>query len=372
MVLAIATGTRADWGLLSPLATELRNNGFQLRIWATNMHANPSFGNSLDEIAADGFQPQLIGRYEGEADKILASNIVDFGKAMDKDKPNTIIILGDRIEMLGVASAAMLRDLPIIHIAGGTVSEGAVDNVIRDSITRMASLHLTETEGTASRLHSIGVPGERVHICGGLGIYNALNRKLMTRVELSENLDFDLGKRLLVGTLHAATRPVEGEEPLQAMHSMLAALGDWLQEDSGNRIILTWPNNDVDPTPQIEALEDFKAHFPVQVKVVPSLGALRYLSAVKLSCGVVGNSSSGLVEVPSLGVPTLDIGSRQKGRECGPSVIHCAPDKDSITRGLKHILSPDFQAFAKTAPNPYARPETPRLMVEAISDFLKN
>lgn len=367
--IVIATGTRADWGLLKPLADELRRREAPLSVWATNMHADPSFGNSLAEISADGYQPELIGRYRGDASETVAENTLAFGKALRETKPTAIIILGDRMEMLGVASAALITGTPIIHIAGGTVSEGAVDNSIRNAISQMASLHLTETEKTASRLRAMGISASDIHVCGASGVYNATRRKLMSRDELERSLGFDLGEQLLVCTLHAATRPGPGEEPLQAMESMLTALGLWLAEEEGNRVILTWPNNDVDPAPQVRAMEKFAATRPEQVLVIPSLGALRYLSAVAISKGVIGNSSSGLVEVPSTGVPTLDIGSRQTGRECGPSVIHCAPDAATIYAGIRKILSPEIQALAAKRENPYAKPDTPSLMAEAVINY---
>lgn len=370
--IAIATGTRADWGLLRPLADELRRREVPLRVWATNMHADPAFGNSLAEISADGYQPELIGRYRENADETVAENTAAFGKALREASPKAIIILGDRIEMLGVASAALVNGVPIIHIAGGTVSEGAVDDAIRNAISQMASLHLTETEGSAKRLLGMGIPAANIHICGALGVYNATRRKLMSREELEESLGFDLGKQLLVATLHAATRPGPGEEPLEAMRSMLQALDLWLAEDEGNRVILTWPNNDVDPAPQVREMEKLAAKKPEQVLVIPSLGALRYLSAVSLSKGVIGNSSSGLVEVPSAGVPTLDIGSRQTGRECGPSVSHCAPDAKAIYKGIRQILSPEAQTQAARRENPYARQDTPSKMAAAITSHLSH
>lgn len=366
---AVATGTRADWGLMRPLLRELSRRGVSLRVYTTNMHADPKFGNSAAEICADGFVPVPVGQYRQLPEEIVAENVEAFGRCFRADPPKGVLVLGDRMEMLGVASAALLSGVPVIHIAGGTVSEGAVDNTIRDMISRVASLHLTETPATACRLRKMGISPDRIFVCGALGVYNALNRQLIGREELERQLSFSLGCQLLIGTLHAATLPGAGEEPLAAMASFLDALGRWLALSEGNRLILTWPNNDVDPAPQIAAMDDFAARYPGQVKVVPSLGALRYLSAVALSKGVVGNSSSGLVEVPSAGVPTLDIGSRQKGRECGPSVWHCAPDSESVFNGILHILTPQFQALAARKENPYARPDTPALMADAILSY---
>lgn len=365
-MIAIATGTRADWGLLSPLARELRRRGADVEIWATNTHACEEFGATADEIRADGFDPVMVGGYVEGAEETVAENVVAFGRKFRQKSPSAVVILGDRMEMLGVASAALLAGVPIAHIAGGTVSEGAVDDSIRNAISQMAAIHLTETPQTASRLLEMGIRESAIVVAGALGVFNAMNRRLLSREELEEDLGMDFGERLLVGTLHAATCPGPGEEPLEAMRAFAEAVGKWLAEDSGGRAVLTWPNNDVEPHPQIVLLERLGAEWSGRVSVRPSLGALRYLSLVGVSSGVIGNSSSALVEVPSMGVPSLDIGSRQKGRECGPSVVHCGPGADEIYRGIKKILGNGMQALASRRVNPYYKPDTPSLMASAI------
>lgn len=365
-MIAIATGTRADWGLLRPLAVELDRRGVEIEIWATNTHANPDFGNTAEEIRFDGFEPRMIGRYVEGAEETVAENVVAFGREFREKRPEMVVILGDRMEMLGVASATLLAGIPIAHIAGGTVSEGAVDDAIRNAISQMASLHLTETPGTRRRLLAMGIADGRIVVTGALGVYNGLNRRLMTREELERDLGMDFGNRLLVGTLHAATHPGPGETPLEAMRAFTGAVGKWLDSAEGGRVVLTWPNNDVDPTPQIAELEELEKNYKERVRVVPSLGALRYLSLVAVSNGVIGNSSSALVEVPSMGVPSLDIGSRQRGRECEVSVIHCGPSQQEIFEGILKILSEERRQIAAKRENPYFRPDTPSLMASAI------
>lgn len=371
-MIAIATGTRADWGLLSPLAQELRDRGCEVEVWTTNIHADPAFGSTAGEIHADGFDPVAVGRYAEGQEETVAENVTSFGRRMRESRPECIVVLGDRMEMLGVASAALLAGVPLVHIAGGTVSEGAVDDSIRNAISQMASLHLTETPGTAGRLRTMGIDPAKVKVCGALGVYNATKRQLMSRSELERSLGMELGGKVLVGTLHAATCPGPGEEPLQAMKAFLEALGEWLGSDGEGKAVLTWPNNDVDPAPQITEMERFEAAWPGRVKVVPSLGAVRYLSLVALSRGVVGNSSSGIVEVPSVGVPTLDTGTRQKGREHGQSVIHCGPTAPEIREGIRKLLSDEAQSAARHCENPYHQPDTPTRMAEAILDELRN
>ena len=208
----------------------------------------------------------------------------------------------------------------------------------------------------------MGETPERVITAGAPGVFNALNIPLMPAQALSDSLDgFPLGSSFLVVTLHAATL-AEGN-PLEIQENMLASLSRLLPD---TRLIITYPNCDVDPAPLIDSLRRFESGHSDCVKVVPSLGRLRYLSAVALSDGVVGNSSSALVEVPSLGVPSLDIGTRQKGRECGPSVIHCGVSSSDISAGLSRILSSEMRHIAAQRVNPYFTPGTPYLIADTI------
>ena len=303
-MIAIATGTRADWGLLRPLAVELRKRGEEVGVIATNMHCDPRFGDSRREIVGDGFEPVAdIGCWEGRTETV-AGNTLGFGKVLRRLAPRCLVILGDRMEMLGAASAALMEGVPIVHIAGGTISEGAIDDSIRHAISKMASLHLTETEESAGRLLQMGEEPGRVVVCGAPGVWNALNRDLMGREELRSGLkadfdpSFELGEEYLVVTHHPATRSATAFA--DELRELLAALGSWLEQKEERQLIMTWPNNDENPAEAIALLNSFAERYPGRVLVVPSLGARRYLSAVAGSAGVVGNSSSGIVETPLL------------------------------------------------------------------------
>ena len=365
MKIAIATGTRADWGLLHPLAVRLREEGADVCVMACHQHLIPEMGNTLDEILNDGFTPAALIEACGSAAETMAAAAAGFARHLPLVAPDALVILGDRCEMLGAASAALLCGVPIVHIAGGTVSEGAFDDSVRHAITKMATLHFPETDLCAARIIRMGEDPQRVVTAGAIGVENSMSVSRMDRNRLTESLDGrDPGEDFLVVTLHSAT--LEGADPLEVQENMLAALAD-LPENI--RFIITYPNSDVDPAPLIASLRRFEAEHPGRVILEPSLGRVRYLSAVALSRGVVGNSSSGLVEVPSLGVPTLDIGMRQQGRECGPSVTHCATSRRAISEGLRKILSDECREIAARRENPYSRPDTVALMARTILTY---
>lgn len=365
MKIAIATGTRADWGLLQPLAEELRSRRAEVAVMATHQHLIASMGNTIEEIRSDGFEPAAIFPAEGSAPLIMAEAAKGATEALSAIRPDALIILGDRCEMLGVASAALLSGVPIVHIAGGTISEGAFDDSVRHAITKMATLHFPETDLCASRIRQMGENPENIFTSGALGVENTLKVPRMNRRELTESLGgWDPGEDFFVVTLHAAT--LEDKSPLEVQEGMLKALAEL---PAAYRFILTYPNSDMDPEPLIKSLREFERSNPDRVKVVPSLGKRRYLSAVALSRGVIGNSSSAIVETPSLGVGSLDIGIRQKGREHGESVLHCRADYESIKEGLARLMSPEARRRAAEAPNPYFRPDVAKNMADRILGY---
>ena len=368
-MIAIATSTRADWGLLTPLVAELKKRAVTYTILASNMHLIPEMGMTVDEIRAAGEDPVELPTAGSNISETLANSTRMHGEWFASNKPDAVVILGDRYEMLGTASAAMINNVPIIHIAGGTVSEGAMDNAIRNAISQLASLHLTETEKCAERLKDMGIDKENIVVTGAIGVWNTLNVPLMSREELQESLGRRLPERFFAGTLHAAT--LDGTSPEKQMEEFLAGIEGFMEARPGYGAILTYPNNDTDPTPLIALLRDFESKHSENIIVVPSLGMRRYLSAVALSEGVVGNSSSGIVEVASLGVPTLDIGIRQNGRERAVSVIHCDATRGAVTMSLSLITTPMIKGIAAKRANPYFRPDTPAVMVDSIDTFLR-
>ena len=366
MKILIATGTRADWGLLLPLVRELRSRGTEITVGATNMHLDPALGHTVDEIRADGFDPVEIPA-SGTAPTVTAQATVGFADLFNRERPDCAVILGDRFEMLGAATAALLSGVGIVHIAGGTVSEGAFDDSIRHAITKMATLHLVETDRCRDRVIRMGEEPERVVTAGAPGVYNVMRVPLLSREELERSLSFTFPKRTLLVTLHAAT--LDPVSPVDRMRDLIKVLEEFMDNDPEIGVLFTYPNNDTDPRPQILMIEEFASRHQERVAICPSLGRVRYLSALQACVAVVGNSSSGLVEVPSAGIPTLDIGIRQKGREAGPSVLHCGASAEAIRAGLARVLGEEMRRVAAKRINPYYRPDTPAIMADAILNY---
>ena len=370
--IAIATGTRADWGLLTPLAHALAaRDDVELMIIATNMHLDARYGMTVNEIIAEGLPlaATVDMKTDGDGDlsrvTAMAKCLDGFGRVFDRLKPDMVVILGDRYEMLSVATAAAMMKIAIVHIAGGVVSEGAIDDAIRHAITKLSSLHLTETERYRHRVIQMGEAPETVVATGALGVWNIGNQSLMSREELSADIGFDFGGLSAVVTFHPATLdPADPGERCGAMLGALERFGDM-------RLLITYPNNDARSAAIIERIEDFGRRHPQRVKVVKSLGMRRFLSALKCVDVVIGNSSGGIVEVPSCGIPTVDIGIRQRGRDAAGSVIHCGDTADEIAAAIEKALSPEMQTLAARCDNPYYQPDTPSKMIDAIMGFAR-
>lgn len=369
--LCVVTSTRADWGLLSPVCRSLKASGLiDINIVATNMHLNPAFGNTVDEIIADGFDPFRVPTDEpdsGDASRarVMARTLAGMADAFTDLAPDAVLLLGDRYEMLAVASAASVMHLPIIHIAGGEVTEGALDDSFRHAITKLSTLHLTATEEYRNRVIQMGENPGFVLNTGAIGVWNAMNMPLMSASEISDSLGFDVSRApLAVVTYHPATN--DNIPPLDRLQALLDALDRF----PDLRLVITAPNNDSGGDAILEALVRYGDRRRDRALVVRSLGARRYHSLLRIASLVIGNSSSGIVEVPSAGIPTVDVGIRQRGRLSGPSVIHCGDTTEDIIEAISKALSPEMQAIAAKCDNPYAKPDTCRLMVEAIESFM--
>lgn len=361
--IAVCTSTRADWGLLAPLCRQLEERGAHVGVIASNMHFIEALGHTVEEVRRDGFEPVAEILPGCDAASTMSLQLEATYRALREFAPRCVVILGDRYEMLAAASAAVLARVPIVHIAGGTISEGAFDDSFRHAISKLATLHFPETELSARRLVQMGEDPQRVITAGALGVHNMLSLTPMSRAELEASIGWELKSPVVLATLHAAT--LDAMPPAAQMQ----ALVDALEQMPEVRVLFTYPNNDVDPRIMLAPLEAFAAAWPERVCIVPSLGRLRYLSALRYVDAVVGNSSSGLVEVPSAGIPTLDIGIRQRGREAGASVVHCGSSTEEILAGLRRVLSPEMRELARTSTNPYERRGTPALMADAILTY---
>ena len=365
--ICIATGTRADWGLLSPIAQALnKRDDVDLKIIATNMHLSEEYGSTWKEIENDGLKIDWRVKMKSDADTrkdtVLAMSecMAGMAEALAALQPDLLVILGDRYEMLATASAALILRIPIAHIAGGAISQGAYDESIRHAITTMSHIHLTETERYRKRVIQLGENPEHVIYTGAIGVYNIMHTQYISREQLERELNLTLSDRLILATFHPAT--LDEMPPQQQCKNLLAAL----DRHPDYQTIFTYPNNDSEGRIIIQLIESYRRRHPERVAVFPSLGMRRYLSMLHCATAVVGNSSSGIVEVPSIGIPTLDIGIRQMGRTAAPSVLHCGVSEEEIADGLETVLSSSFRLIAKSAENPYYLPDTLEKMVDAI------
>ena len=363
----IVTGTRADWGLLSPIAAELRSrDDIELQIIATNLHLSPRYGHTIDEIIDGGFVVDDSVAIIDDGDngtptpvaQQMSRALSGIADAFHRLRPDMAVVLGDRYEMLATASAATLLRIPIVHLHGGETSEGAIDNSIRNAITALASLHLTSTEAYRRKVIAMGEPESLVINTGAIGVYNAMNVPLMSRSELQRSLSFYIPKDTLLVTYHPAT--LDRMPVAEQCRQLLTALDRF----PNSRLLITYPNSDPGSGEIIAKILDYERRDPDRVRVIPSLGMRRYLSALQFVAAVVGNSSSGIIEVPSMGIPTVDIGPRQRGRIAADSVIHCDCNADDIAASISKALR---REHSENIANPYYQPDTLRRIVEAIA-----
>ena len=342
--ICVVTGTRAEYGLLRWVIDGIGSSPvLELQLIATGMHLSPEFGLTVREIEADGH------RIDRKVEMLLSSDtpvgitksmglgMIGFADALAELQPDLLLVLGDRFEIFAAASAALIARIPIAHIHGGELTEGAFDDAIRHSITKMAHLHFVAAEEYRQRVIQMGEHPDRVFLVGGLGVDAIKRLKLLTREELEEALDFKLGIRNLLITYHPVT--LEHNTSAHQMGELLVAL-DELEE---THLIFTMPNADTDGRVLNQMIQEFCAIRP-NAKAFTSLGQLRYLSSIQHVDGVVGNSSSGLSEAPSFRKGTVNIGDRQKGRLKANSVIDCDPMYDSISQALNTLFTDQFKA----------------------------
>jgi GDP/UDP-N,N'-diacetylbacillosamine 2-epimerase (hydrolysing) len=351
--ICVITGTRAEYGLLRWVMQGIKDDAeLTLQIIATGMHLSPEFGLTYREIEKDGFQIDRKVEMLTSSDtsvgiaKSMGLALIGFADALNDLKPDLIVVLGDRFEIFAAVSAALVARIPIAHLHGGETTEGAFDEALRHSITKMSHLHFVAAEPYRQRVIQLGEQPDRVYLVGGLGIDNIKRLKLLHRAELELAIDFKLGKRNLLITFHPVTlETATATEQLNALLAELDALSD-------THLIFTLPNADTDGRALIQMVHQFVASHP-NARAYTSLGQLRYLSCIAQVDGVVGNSSSGLAEVPSFKKGTINIGDRQRGRLQAASVINCEPTREGIRAALQKLCSPVFQSALWDVSNPY-------------------
>lgn len=348
--ICVVTGSRAEYGIMSQLMHAIDDDSeLQLQIIATNMHLSPEFGLTYREIEKDGFhidkkvEMLLSSDTSNGTTKSVGLGLIGFADAYQDLQPDIVMVLGDRYEMLSAVPAALFYKIPVAHISGGDITEGAYDDCIRHAITKMSHLHFVTNEESRKRVIQLGEQPNRVFDVGSLSIENIKKIPVIAKGELEKELDFQFGNHSILVTYHPVT--LENHSAKEQIDNLLKVLS----ERNDLNVIFTYPNSDTDGRVIIEEINNFVSVYSKRCIARASLGQKRYFSALRYVDAVVGNSSSGIAEVPSFGIPTLDIGDRQKGRLAAKSVVHCGTSAEEIHNGLDKVLNMD----CKEVKNPY-------------------
>lgn len=358
--IGIVTGTRAEYGLLKPIMEKVCHSvEMELQLAVTGMHLAPEFGQTCGEIEADGYpvaariEMLLSSDTAVGVTKSMGVALLGFADYFAVHRPDIVILLGDRYEMFMAACAAMVAGIPIAHIHGGELTEGAMDDAIRHAITKMSHLHFTATKEYRNRVIQMGEQPDTVYHVGSLGVEKLKQLRsdsLMTKEELEQSLNFRLDAPVAMVTYHPVTLD---DRELAASGRQFEHLLCVLDRHKELRVIFTKAN--ADPYGRIinQMIDAFAAKNSDRCAAFASLGQRRYFGALQFCSVVVGNSSSGIIEVPSFGIPTVNVGERQKGRISAASVLHCTNAEEDIEKALGQALSPEFRAFAAAQHNPY-------------------
>lgn len=362
------TGSRAEYGLLYWLMKGIQqDDALELQVIATGMHLSPEFGLTYKVIEDDGFvinakvEMLLSSDTPVGITKSIGLGVIGFADALDRLRPDILVLLGDRYEILAAAQAALVIRIPVAHLHGGETTEGVIDEAIRHAVTKMSHFHFVAAERYRQRVIQLGERPENVLVFGAPGLDSINRLNLLGRDDLEKSLGFQLGKTFFLVTYHPVT--LSDQSPEQAMRELFSALDHFMDA----KIIFTKPNADTDGRMICRLIDNYAAHQRGRVMVSASLGQLKYLSALKHADVVIGNSSSGLIEAPALKKPTVNLGDRQKGRLKAPSVIDCSETEASIVAAIKQALSVDFQRSLSGTISPYGDGNAS----EKIKEFLK-
>jgi UDP-hydrolysing UDP-N-acetyl-D-glucosamine 2-epimerase len=362
------TGSRAEYGLLYWLLREIKEDpNLELQLMVTGMHLSPEFGLTYQKIEQDGFiidakvEMLLSGDSPAAISKSIGLGLIGFADAFKALNPDIVVLLGDRFEIFAAAQAALVAHIPIAHISGGEITENALDDAIRHSISKMSYFHFVSAEAYRKRLIQLGEDPSRVVNCGDPGLENIRRLKMLSRKELSKKLKVDLSAPFFLVTYHPETPTAAS--PAGSVHELFSALDLFPRY----RVIITKANAD-EGGRLINTLVDRYAELHQgRVFTFLSLGPLNYLSAMRHCEAVIGNSSSGIVEAPALLKATVNVGSRQAGRLMAKSILSCGNHREEIAKAIRHALSDDFRRSLKSAESLYGYGKTSVF----IKDFLK-
>lgn len=367
--ICVFSGTRAEYGLLKSLMQLINQDSeLQLQILVGGMHLSPEFGSTFREIEEDGFvideKVEMLLSSDSAVGlcKSTGLGLIGFGEALERLAPDMLVVLGDRFEAWAVCAAALFARIPIAHLHGGEATEGLIDEAIRHGITKMSHLHFVATEDYRRRVIQLGEQPEHVFNVGAPGVESIHKLNLLDRTALEAELGFALGQQNALVTFHPVTLETATAE--NQFGQLLATLADLPEL----HLIFTRANADTDGRVINKMIDDFVVQRPDSASVFSSLGQLRYLSAMQQVDVVLGNSSSGIIEAPSFGVPTVNIGARQHGRVRAASVIDCEPEKLAIRAALDKAMSKTFKKMAATVDNPYDGCDTALRIKECIKE----
>jgi GDP/UDP-N,N'-diacetylbacillosamine 2-epimerase (hydrolysing) len=346
--ICIITGSRAEYGLLLPLLTLIKQDGFfDLQIIATGMHVSQEFGNTYKQIEQDGFtinakvEMLLSSDTNVAITKSTGIGLIGMADALQQLKPDMVVVIADRFESFAGTTAAYLMGIPTAHIHGGEVTEGAFDEGLRHSMTKMSYWHFTSTEKYRQRVIQLGEEPSRVFNVGAIGLDNIRQMQLLSKTELEKELGFSFASKTAIVTFHPVT--LEQESALQQCKSLM----DALTKVKNINYIFTKPNADTNGRIIAEMMDDFVSKYPERAVCFTSMGQLRYLSALQYVDMMIGNSSSGIIEMPHFNKPTVNIGNRQKGRVMANSIINCSATASSIQKAIEKALTTKKQKAEK-------------------------
>lgn len=371
--ICVVTGTRAEYGLLKPLIKRINDdNEVELQLVVTGMHLSPEFGLTYHEIEEDGFcitdknEMLLSSDTPNGITKSIGLATIGFADIFTRNEPDMIVLLGDRYEIFAAATAAMIHRIPIAHIHGGELTEGAVDDAIRHSITKMSTIHFASTEEYRNRVIQLGEQPQNVYCVGALGVENIKKQKLLSKEELGKSINFCLDRPYVVVTYHPVT--LESDAAEIQIKNLLNAL-DCFKE---YKIIFTKANADTEGRIINQLIDEYVKQNRDRAVAVTSLGMVRYLTALKYCEMVIGNSSSGILEAPSFQIPTVNIGNRQKGRVRSESVIDCGYDESQIIETIKRAEHIKKSEKCKQVTNLYEGLDTSNRIYQKIKEYLYN
>ncbi len=362
--IAVFTATRAEYGLLYWLMKEINTSDeLQLQLLVSGTHLSKAHGHTVDQIRSDGFVIDAeidlqLSEQDSRIDVAHAMSLANKGvaDALSELESDVLVLLGDRYELLGAASAALIMGVPIFHLHGGEETEGAYDNSIRHAVTKIATWHGVANEKYHERVIQMGEPTDNVFNVGAMGLDNIKRLSLLSKNELESELNFQFGKKTILVAFHPVTN---AENPIEGFPELLSVLA----EHDDLAIIFTHPNADHGRSAIVKGIKDFVLKHSNRSMVQDSLGQLKFLSALKYVDAMVGNSSSGIIEAPSMSVPSLNIGDRQKGRYQASTVIDCKNDQGDILAGLEKVLS--WNSLTEVE-NPYSSGTPAKTMIEIL------